>query len=475
MSLAAAPQDVLLEVVKRLDLIGLFNILSVCRTFRELQWQKSLWLHALVRLREVEMQPLPLSNVKQLDSMSRQELQDVARRAVRLKKNLNSDKPTPVKTRTLSVEAYTGTSGICLLTGSNLLVTHSEGSVSCWDILTSRRVAHLEVVALRIMDEPWVEQDGKALFGARLQANQFAAVCIDYQDRGQISISHVASPPTDALSSHGRSGFFLNSDVMGFCTSASTIYWSMEKASEVRTGTTILPAVMRLSIFLPNSATLIDVILQIDSPPGRCLVLGSNIYILHHNVGTPEVRIERHPFPGAAEELVLATPSDQPKTWTPSVPYPFSDECLADAVSTVFHPTQVQVPGYGVYALESTVFGWGDAITSVVHFWSGRVVQGNMDVGAAAFYYATEGVVSMVAAGRSGSYILILVHQGAESGAYLGLVHVELSPRPHTTFRRLEFEGIPPLFSIAGLALDDSLGLVVVVDHAGNATTAFYV
>ncbi|KAJ7160423.1 hypothetical protein C8R46DRAFT_1108034 [Mycena filopes] len=106
MSLAEAPQDVLLEVVKRLDLVDLFNFLSVCRAIRELQWQKSLWLHALVRMREVEMQPIPLSNVKQLDSMSRQELQDAARRAFRLKKNLNSDKPVGYSSRSSADMRY---------------------------------------------------------------------------------------------------------------------------------------------------------------------------------------------------------------------------------------------------------------------------------------------------------------------------------------------------------------------------------
>ncbi|KAJ7160378.1 hypothetical protein C8R46DRAFT_1354070 [Mycena filopes] len=472
MSFAEAPQDVLLEVIKQLDVVDLFNLLSVCRTIRELQWQKTLWLDALARIREVEMHPLPLAPAMQLDSMSREELQAVAHRAHRLTQNLTSDKPVPVKTHTLLVPWYFSpelhTSCVCL-PGSNLLVTYSDGSVSCWDVLTARRVAHLEVVALRIIDKPRIEQNGKALFGARLHADQLAVVYVDYQDRGQVSISHVTSPPTNALRWHGRNELFVNSDVMGFCTSASTVYWSMEKASAVRTGTAVIPA-------------MID---SLPSLPGPCLVHGSNIYILYRAGETLKVRIERHPFPRTADELVLATPSDPPKIWTPSVPYPFTAERLGKiiAVLQLLHPTQVQVPEYGVYAVAGSIYEWGDSRTSVVHFWPGRVVQGKVDFGADGFYYATDRVMAKMAVGRSGRYVLVLVREGdmfvTEAGAagesYLGLVHVELSPTPHITFRKLEVEGLPPVLSIVQLALDDTLGLVVVVDRKGAVSVTSYV
>ncbi|KAJ7160427.1 hypothetical protein C8R46DRAFT_1354110 [Mycena filopes] len=447
MSVAEAPQDVLLEVFKQLDLVDLFSFLSVCRAVRDLQWQKSLWLHALVRIREVEMHPLPLSPATKLDSMSCKELQNVAQRAHRLTKNLKSDKPMPITTRTLAIETYA--SCVCL-PGSNLLVTHSDGFVSCWDILTSRRVAHLQVATLRIMDKPRIHPDGRALFGARLQIDQFAAVYIDYRDLDRVSISHVTSPPTDALHWHGHSGFFMDSSTMGFCTSASTVSWSVENAGEVKIGTKIVPE-------------------MIEPPPGRCLLLGQNIYMLYQAGGKREVHIERHDFSRTADEL--ATASRQRKSWALSVPYPFADERIGDATSLFFHPPHVQVPEYGVYAVSRTIFDWGTSTTSVVHFWPGRVVHGDMDVGADGFYYATEGMISKMAVGRSGRYVLLLLSEGE---GYLGLVHVELTPTPHTTFRKLELEGLPSVFDIRQISLDDSLGLVVVVDDEGGVTVASY-
>ncbi|KAJ7160435.1 hypothetical protein C8R46DRAFT_369560 [Mycena filopes] len=452
MSLAEAPQDVLLEVVKSLDLIDLFKFLSVCRALRALQCQKSLWLHALVRLREVEMQPLPLLNAKQLDSMSRQDLQDAARRAVRLKRNLNSDKPTPVEIHALSVESR----AFCAcLPGSNLVVTHCPGFMSCWDVLTSNRVARLEIVGLDVIDNLRIEEDGRVLFGAVIGTDQFAAIYIDYQDPDQVSVSYVTSPRT-AVGLRRGPGFFMNSDVMGICTFASTAYWSMKKNSEVQIGPGIVPD---WELF--------------ETPSGRCLLVEQQIYILYQTVVGPlGVYIERYSFPPT-------TPPGQPARRTLSVPYPFAEERLRDATNRLLGSTHLQLPEFGVSAVGHISFEWdNESTTSMIHLWPGQVVSGNIDVGIKGFLHATEGAVELIAVGRSGRYILILVRSGpifsdpqaAGDDGYLGLVHVELSPTPHTTFRRLEVDGLPPVSSILHLALDDSLGRVLVADFEGGLT-----
>ncbi|KAJ7022558.1 hypothetical protein C8F04DRAFT_235918 [Mycena alexandri] len=133
MSLAEVPQDVLLELVKQFDVADLLSFLSVCHGIRELQLQKSLWLHALVRIRDVEMHPLPLPSVEPLDTLSLEQLQHAARQANRLMKNFKSDSPSPARIHTLSVE-HTHLSSI---QGTNLIVTYALGAVSCWDIITS--------------------------------------------------------------------------------------------------------------------------------------------------------------------------------------------------------------------------------------------------------------------------------------------------------------------------------------------------
>ncbi|KAJ7606956.1 hypothetical protein DFH06DRAFT_1347730 [Mycena polygramma] len=100
------PQDVLLELAKLLKFDDLASLLSLCRTIRELQGHKPLWLDALHKIKEVENQPLPFTTWEALDALTAQELQDIAWRAIRLMKTWRSDaQPRPVHIRTLDVEA----------------------------------------------------------------------------------------------------------------------------------------------------------------------------------------------------------------------------------------------------------------------------------------------------------------------------------------------------------------------------------
>jgi hypothetical protein len=57
---------------------------------------------------------------------------------------------------------------------------------------------------------------------------------------------------------------------------------------------------------------------------------------------------------------------------------------------------------------------------------------------------------------------------------YLGLLHFSATPEPHTTFRKLDIGNVS-LASCSQMALDDSLGLVFVVDGAGVVTIVSYV
>jgi hypothetical protein len=93
-------------------------------------------------------------------------------------------------------------------------------------------------------------------------------------------------------------------------------------------------------------------------------------------------------------------------------------------------------------------------------------------------------VIRQIAVGASGTYVLILVHKGeayrgeegylGEGDGYLGLLHFSAAPVPHTTFRKLDSRDLP-LLSCDQIVLDDSLGLVLVVDSAGKVTAISYV
>ncbi|KAJ7289812.1 hypothetical protein C8J57DRAFT_1278466 [Mycena rebaudengoi] len=171
-------EDVLFEITKRLDCDGLLNFLSTCRLMRELLSQRTIWLDALVRIKE-------------------------------------SDIPRPVHTRTLSFASTGHWTSFISIPGTSLTVHHSRGSVSCWDILTSECVAYLDVLDLRVKTETLcMEIQRKALIGA----------CI-----GEDVISSTVTN-TSAF----RSRFFFNSHLMGFCTYSSIISWSMDASIEIQ-------------------------------------------------------------------------------------------------------------------------------------------------------------------------------------------------------------------------------------------------
>jgi hypothetical protein len=90
---------------------------QICRVIRELQSEKTLWLDALIRIREVEMNPLPLPTGDALDALSLSELQNVVRRVDRLMKNLKSEKPRPIRIDDFSIERWTR---IFCIPGANL-------------------------------------------------------------------------------------------------------------------------------------------------------------------------------------------------------------------------------------------------------------------------------------------------------------------------------------------------------------------
>jgi hypothetical protein len=183
MKVEELPQDVLLEIVQRLNLRDLLAFLSVyfnscgrptilyisqvlqtCHVICKLRFQRSLWLEALIRLKEIEYQPLPLSTADPLETLSLPELQSVARRADRLKKNWQSNTPRLVYMRSFSVPSQ---ARIMLIPGAHLAVAYASGIISCWDILSSQRVAHLAIPDLEVRAEALcMDINGKALIGA---------------------------------------------------------------------------------------------------------------------------------------------------------------------------------------------------------------------------------------------------------------------------------------------------------------------
>ncbi|KAJ7932898.1 hypothetical protein B0H13DRAFT_1856509 [Mycena leptocephala] len=159
---------ILLELAKRLDVADLLSLLSLCRITRELQFERTLWLDALIRIREVEMQPLPISTADSVNTLSLPELQNVVRRADRLIKNFKSEKPRPFRIGNFSVEAAGAI--IFFIPGANLIVAHTNNR-NC--------VAHLD------NERDWFHIQSSALHTVALQ-RRFEKDCDYGKDFGWI-------------------------------------------------------------------------------------------------------------------------------------------------------------------------------------------------------------------------------------------------------------------------------------------------
>ncbi|KAJ7887694.1 hypothetical protein B0H13DRAFT_1888738 [Mycena leptocephala] len=442
LSIALVPEDILLEFAKQLDIADLLSFLSVCRTIRALRFQRALWLDALIRIREVQMQPLPLLTAEALDALSLLELQNVVQQANRLMENLQSSTPLPIRIRTFSVD--TGPPILCI-PGANLVVSYIWGGVSCWDIFTSHRVAHLEIPEVQIRTEVCVEIMGKALIGTtHMNVKNFGVICIDFHDRAHIAISHVISPPTndthDPFDPFGRRSFFINALVIGSCTTSDIICWPLDS----------------------NVTTRIEPPYVANSPLDGLYIYYPCRPWLH------KLQYRRFLFNGVRSS---PTGSDTRPT-TLTIPYPIGSsprELRARHGTTGFGGTlyvlRVFVPHYGIFAVTGRSFTFGQSPTPamyLIHFWPGRVVHGNIEFGQVHLYEHVHHIHQMVVS-ASGTYVLLLA---TDVERYLGLVHFSAAPEPHTTFRKLDIGNVF-LESCTQIALDDSLGLVFVVDGAG--------
>ncbi|KAJ6557709.1 hypothetical protein B0H19DRAFT_1234797 [Mycena capillaripes] len=457
------PADVLLEIAKQLDPAELLNFLSICRISRKLQLQRTLWLHALIRVREVHNLPLPLvQGTGSLYQLSLRQLQETLRHAHRLIDNFTSDHPRPLRVRTLDFNVVeTWTTFVCI-PGTNLAVSSNTSGMACWDIVTSECVAYLDMPDLHLSKEvPCMEIKGKALIGACIGmcVRNLVAINIDYADCLNISISHVISPATNDYLRESR--FFVNPRTLGFCSNSSIITWCMDASIEVRDQ-------------------------PLGSPPPIAYArnyfpFGRRLYGFYNGDLSREAELQIFPFSPRFDALHRHPLSST--TTQLSIPYSFGSsqrELVGKIRSMSLGHAHVFPPDYGVFAVTLRAFVWQGRHRSVIHFWPGHTGNGQLDVGRAHFYEHTNRI-RRIAVGISGTYVLILVYRGqndeekylGKGDGYLGLVHFTPGPVPHTRFRKLDIGDVSPLY-INEMALDESLGLVLFVDDLGKLTAISY-
>ncbi|KAJ7045188.1 hypothetical protein C8F04DRAFT_1067998 [Mycena alexandri] len=452
------PEDTLLDLAQYLDVTDLISLLSTCRVIRQIQLQKSLWLDCLIRIREVERHPHPLSNVEDLSTLSLHRLQRTAQRAGRLMKNLRSNNPRPTRIHHFSVQPRCG---FFCLTGTRFIVTHDEGIASCWDVFNGERVAHLEIPDLFVRGIPCMDEAGKALIcgsiGGDSRVDRLVAICIDYRAGARVSISHVVSP---AVNEQFAGIFYITPQVAGFSGRGYIITWSMNPNAKVTKQTDEVPRTPNLS----------------------CLPLEQNIYIFSQGSIATDASVQclplfprRHPQSGNID----ATPN----TIVIPTRYSFASNqkqlrrISIGVMTMTSHVPRVCPPRYGVFAVTCRSLQWDGSPVSVVHFWQGETAErGTVLNTGEAYYYEQRDHIRLWAVGHSGTYVLLLVDgvSSNERDGYLGLLHFSSTPNPHTTFRKLDIRDAFALASVSQIALDDSLGTVFLVDKEGSMTIISY-
>jgi hypothetical protein len=141
----------------------------------------------------------------------------------------------------------------------------------------------------------------------------------------------------------------------------------------------------------------------------------------------------------------------------------------------------VFTPHYGSFAVTSQVgkIRRPDSDTeldiNLIHFWPGHADpdSDNIEFGPSCFHQHLDRI-SNLAVGASGTYVLLVRQEKPYLEPYLGLVHFSPLPVPHTTFRKLD-TGDVTLSYCREILLDDSLGVVAIMDNEGQVTTISYV
>ncbi|KAJ7113856.1 hypothetical protein C8R44DRAFT_881427 [Mycena epipterygia] len=185
------PQDILLDLSHHLDVGDLMNLLATCRVdvFCKLHWQ--------------------LHKREELGTLSLEHLRNTARRVNGVLAHvLCALEAYPQNLRPISFV---------------FAVSHTASGVSCWDLITSRRVAYLEIQlkALSVRSRaPCMETKGKALIAATMRNESWGeftnlvAICIMLR-------FHVVSPDMNNPDVPDAS-FFITPRVLG---STRGLHW----------------------------------------------------------------------------------------------------------------------------------------------------------------------------------------------------------------------------------------------------------
>ncbi|KAF7298716.1 F-box domain-containing protein [Mycena indigotica] len=499
-SLPSWPEDVLLRLAQELDVRDLINLLATCNALHALQHHRTLWISAAARLRHVQLHPLPVP-MERLARLTLSQLQTVVRQANRLLQNWHSPLPRPTWTRVFSV-GHAGNPGFRSLfgiPGTYLVVTAvwDEADditvVVCWNVRTGERVCETTIrsFVLKAADSwgtiqrfPTRHNDKDA---------RLAILILDYTDKMHVHFELVRSPPVkDAeFIPIVNWEFFLSDKLFGFITPGGIHYWTFDPEQDVqRTPSPWHDLNTENGIWLLRGVHLSDP----ELPMSRCLV-GVGIKWECGDMTLDLLDLNSAPLDRCATRQAIQE-SDHEHKHTISHDLDTSINCVAS------YEVLVVRPDYNILSVSCRAYrvrGTRDTY-SFTHFWpmppalsGGGCAQttDHGDSGAGplrSICFSHESKPLTHFTGVSGRYVVQQVHHPDDRGPewdsinpyHLALVFLDPNGQPN--YRKLPLEGeaarcLQPdrcIFADWGRVLDETLGLVVLLDRAGTLTVISY-
>ncbi|KAJ7215580.1 hypothetical protein GGX14DRAFT_608604 [Mycena pura] len=462
MSWAAIPVDILLEICMHLDLEDSTSLFLTCSAFRSLPSLKDFWLKTLERIQVVYRQPLPCHAGVDVPSLTRDELRKLAFHAYRLQKIWSLDRAVPVRVRTFPLgEDY---AQICVIPGTNVLITNSNKRLACWHTISGARLAvinHQDADAGYSMERCTPSRfPGYCLIGLSYKSRLhlgLLGIKVDYRLGNEVTLSTV-------YSNEMRSADY------------APISIPKVALDDTRIGMVFTSYIDQLSVlvyceFDDNIVHHIPLGLRVGSLPS-CVLHRGHFYINGQDLDDPSTVLS---------VCVDTSCSCGIHQWT--IPFPSSipgaeTHCISLSAPQLFSPT------YGVFGVmrrTSQTLPFPGQLIRSVHFWPATAAAAAagppLTLGAPAFYEHFTDMAALAVGAASGQCAVVIDvasrQQYVRPEIGLGIVRYVIHPgaNPHTTFHRLDTGSVAITHYTAVMAFDDALG-VVYITHVAEGEKA---
>ncbi|KAJ7247571.1 hypothetical protein C8J57DRAFT_1673892 [Mycena rebaudengoi] len=453
MRLTEIPLDVILVLTYFLDLHDSVHLLVTCSSFKALFSLKDFWFKSLDRIQTVHLQLLPCPVGVNIFNMPIDALRKLAIHAYSLKRNWSSERALPVSVNTLALGAECR--DICVIHGTNMVVTNSPEQLVCWDTQSGVCLAAIEDEddTAGCQQSPPFHLPGQSLIGFLCASYDgdlsLLVLKIDYQDRDSVTISRIYSNSLSGTAFqptwYPASGAALDDKTIGLIISNRDDKLSMLAYCHFDdTAVHFVPLGMRLG------------------PEPKCALVKGYFYISGQEQRDGPATVLRVCIDRSSTSI-----THDVERITVQVPSSISGK------STILGKARM-VPTTSGATLISTRSHprFPDSALDIcsVHFWHAPANAARLEIEALAFYEHYFHI-TQVAVGITGRYAAVL-DMKPRLDAFkpkndLGLVHHATYPTAHTSFHLLDTAGVELNYYTVLLALDDALG-VVYYTHIGE-------